>query len=311
MIFALEGIVVLLIATAVARPVTRMRNAASRIAGGDLNTKIDPPGGSRETADLATDLEHMLTQLRTTIEDREHSAEEARQARDTMQRFLADASHELRTPLTALKGYSDLYARDMLQEPGALDRAMNRMGSESERLSQLVAALLELTRHGSPDATNTDRIDLRDIVTDVVDDLKAAFPHRSIDLDIDPDAHSIVIGDAGRLHQALINLGANACQHTESGTPIRIELRSTDTVATIATIDHGPGIEPALADKIFQPFYRADASRSRNGHGGAGLGLAITRQIAEQHGGTVDLVPTPRGGATFSFMLPLETTASC
>ncbi|MGB3635545.1 MAG: HAMP domain-containing sensor histidine kinase [Rubrobacteraceae bacterium] len=309
-IFALESLVVLLIATAVARPVARMSNAAGRIAGGDLDTKIEPPGGSRETADLATDLEHMLLQLRTTIEDREHSAEEARQARDAMQRFLADASHELRTPLTALKGYSDLYAHDMLQEPGALDRAMHRMGSESERLSQLVAALLDLTRHDPPGATNTDRIDLREVLTDVTDDLEAAFPDRNIDLDVDPDAHSIVLGDAGRLHQALINLGANACQHTEPGTAIRIELRSTHTVATVATIDHGPGIEPALADKIFLPFYRADASRSRNGHGGAGLGLAITRQIAEQHGGTVDLVPTPGGGATFSLTLPLEATVS-
>ena len=156
MIFVIVGGIVLLIATAVTRPVTRMSRTANLIADGALDTPIDPPTGSRETADLAVDLEQMVARLTSSLDD-------ANRARDDMRRFLADASHELRTPLTSIKGYSDLYAHDMLDEPGHLDRAMDRVGSESARLTHMVNDMLQLASGEAAPPTKVETVDLAEI----------------------------------------------------------------------------------------------------------------------------------------------------
>ena len=221
-----------------------------------------------------------------------------------MRRFLADASHELRTPLTALKGYSDLYAGNMLDEPGALDRAMARIGDESERLSVLVTDMLALARE-APTSEQAEVFDPCGTVRSVVDDLQAAHPEIPIDLELAPDMECKVFGHAYGLHQAILNVGSNACQHTEPQAGVQFEVAATDTSVVISVIDHGPGIDPAEIDKIFLPFYRPQASRGRDGRGGAGLGLAITHQIIERLDGTVSVTATPGGGATFTLTVPL------
>ena len=247
----------------------------------------------------------MVTRLRSTIDDRERSAADATRARDDMRRFLADLSHELRTPLTALKGYSDLYAGQMLDEAGALDRAMARIGDESERLSDLVNDMLQLARQ-APTPDRSELFDACDIVQVVVDDLRAAHPELDIELDLAPDTDCVLSGRPDRLHQAILNVGSNACQHTDPSGGVQFDVRSTDTELVIKVIDHGPGIDPTEIDKIFLPFYRPDTSRGRDGRGGAGLGLAITNQILERHHGTVGVeATTPGGGATFTLTVPL------
>jgi two-component system, OmpR family, sensor kinase len=330
-VFLLCSLVVWWIAAALARPVTRMTDVANQIAGGALSTDVDPPGGSRETARLAADLQHMLTRLRATIAASDAATRQATEARAAMQRFLADASHELRTPLTALRGYSDLYAGKMLAEEADLDRAMQRIGSESQRLTSLVNGMLQLARDGGTDRRPHQDVDLhhdvdlQQVMADVVHDLRAAYPDHPITAPIsppdgtasspagpspagpsptNPQLTNTVRGDPGLLHQALLNLGANACQHTDPGTAVRFDLSTTATGTTLAVIDHGPGIGPAHAEKIFEPFYRADTSRSRTGSAGAGLGLALAQQIAAQHQAVLAHSTTPGGGATFTLTLP-------
>ncbi|MEM7271766.1 MAG: HAMP domain-containing sensor histidine kinase [Actinomycetota bacterium] len=311
-LLAAQAIAVWLIAARVARPVTDLSDAAHRIAAGELGTSIGPAGrrprGSREIVALTGDLDRMLDRLRVTIAERERAATEAQQAADDMSRFLADASHELRTPLTAVKGYSDLYASGMLAEQD-LDRAMQRIGNESDRLHQLVVDLLDLVRR--PDVRES--VDPAAVVEAVADDLRAANPDRAITVD-GPDRGTLaVIGDPHRLHQAVLNLGANAGHHTPAGSPVSFVitvdgpadgLPGGDGTVEIRVVDRGPGIDPADAEGLFLPFRRGDRSRSRRGAGGAGLGLALTRQIAEQHGGTVHVEPTDGGGATFILALP-------
>ena len=303
-ILALVSAVVWFLIAAMARPITQMAAAATRIADGALDTEIDAPRGSRETAELADDLDRMLRQLRAVIDDRERSAADATAARDDMQRFLADVSHELRTPLTALKGYSDLYAGDMLGEPGALDRAMARIGNESERLGALVNDMLQLARQ-APMSDRTELVDVNDIVEVVVDDLRVAHPTVHIDLDIAVGTDNTVSGQPGQLHQAILNVGSNACQHTQEDSGVQFTVRSTDTDLIIQVSDHGPGIDPDEVDKIFLPFYRHETSRDRDGRGGAGLGLAITHQIVERHHGTITVTSTPGDGAAFTLTVPL------
>ncbi len=303
-LFVLQSLVVWAISNRVSKPVTRMSAVARRIAEGQLDTDIGTPGGTAETAGLAEDLKRMVTRLRSTIADREQAAVAAEASQRDMQRFLADASHELRTPLTALRGYSDLYAGGMLAEGEPLDRAMARVGSESERMHRLVVDMLQVVR----ESTMPEPVEIGPVVQGVSDDLQAAFPGRSIRLGQLDDA--IVFGDAGRLHQAVLNLGANACAHTPSDVDIDIQVTRNGTAVIIDVIDHGPGVPAREAASIFKPFTRGDASRSRREHDGAGLGLAIVASVVDEHSGTVDVRETPGGGATFSISLPLFRPSS-
>ncbi len=303
-LFALQALAIWLIAGLVARPVNRMGEVAHRIAEGELDADVTAPSGPRETADLAADLATMLDRLRNTITQRERSAADAHRARRDMERFMADASHELSTPLTALKGYSDLHAHGMLEGPD-IDRAMARIGSESERLHRLVVELLYLVK----DEHVTQEVDVGAVTSAVVHDVRAAHPGRRIGIEL-PQAPLVVIGDPHRLHQAVLNLLANACNHTPDDVAIEVTVAADGETAEICVIDHGPGIDPAVGDGLFLPFTRGDASRSRRSHDGAGLGLALVRRIAEQHQGAASVEPTEGGGATFVLALPLADAPS-
>ena len=192
----------------------------------------------------------------------------------------------------------------MLAEPGALDRAMSRVGSESVRLHSLVNSMLLLTGGGEPRSRIVSDVDLADVVRAALDDLRAAHPERRLDLQVDRALDARVAGDPARIHQAILNLGANACTDTDAQTPISVLIESTTSALTVSVIDHGAGIDEAEGEEIFLPFYRTDPSRVRNGTSGAGLGLAISQQVAHEHQGSVSVHPTPGGGATFTLRLP-------
>lgn len=297
-----------LLTTLAVRPVTRLATTATRIAGGELQRHVDAPAGSLETAELAQALDLMLVRLRATIADSERAALSASEARDAMRRFLADVSHELRTPLTALKGYSDLYAGGMLDEPGALDRAMTRIGAESERLNGLVTDMLQLARE-APTTEPTESFDATGVIEVVAADLRAAHPDVDVLVEVAPSAHTTIAGQPSRFHQAMLNLGSNACAHATTGTPMHFAVISTETDIIVKVIDHGQGIDPSEADRVFLPFYRSEPGRERNNGGGAGLGLAIASQIIERHNGTITIEPTRGGGATFVLTIPLADTS--
>ena len=309
-IVALESAMAWWLAGRLVRPLAAIAAGANRIAAGALDTQVQPAGGSREVFELSTDIDRMVTRLRSALTERELAAAAATRAHDDMKRFLADASHEFRTPLTALRGYSDLYARGMLSEPGALDRAMSRVGSESGRLHRLVSSLLELTRAREPITPATTDVDVTEVVREVVDDLRAAYPGRQIELEVGAARAGTVVADPDRIHQALLNLGANACTHTDPRTAVVVRLESTPDAVAVSVIDHGAGIVEEERERIFLPFARLDPSRVRAGQvDGAGLGLAVTRQVVDEHGGSVRVVPTPGGGATFVLRLPKDRAA--
>lgn len=307
---ALMAGVVWAVTTSLIRPVTEITATAARIADGDVDTVIGTPSRSKEMVELADDLDRMLATLRAALLDSERSATEAARSRDGIRRLLADMSHELRTPLTALKGYSDLYAGGMLETDDDLDRAMGRIGSESDRLGRLANDMLQLAR-GADGADIVESVDLVEVAHDVVDDLRAAHPELDIDVDIGINAASgpsavLVNGSPGQIHQAVLNLTSNACRYAGSEGGVKVVVGTIADAATVAVVDHGPGIAPEERDRVFLPFYRPDGSRSRDGRGGAGLGLALTRQIVTNHGGSVTIEGTPGGGATVTMTIPTE-----
>ncbi len=309
-IVMLEAAMAWWLAGRLVRPLATMAATANQIADGALDTEVRHAGGSREVSDLSTDIKRMVARLRAALAEREQSEAEATRARDDMRRFLADVSHEIRTPLTALKGYSDLYERGMLAEPGALDRAMSRVGNESVRLHRLVNSMMELARSGEGRSHVVADVDVPQVVRAVVDDLRAAYPERRIDVELGHVVDATVGGDPARIHQAVLNLGANACTHTPTSTPITLVVETPADAVEISVVDHGGGIDEAERTRIFLPFYQADSSRTRHGQGGAGLGLAVTQQIAHDHDGSVSVGPTPGGGSTFTLRLPQGSGAA-
>jgi len=125
------------------------------------------------------------------------------------------------------------------------------------------------------------------------------------DISLDAPTELIVTGDEHQLRQVVANLLGNARKHTPADCPVHVRLLAEAGDAVLEVADEGPGLEPGVAARVFEPFYRADKSRARQS-GGAGLGLAIVAALVEAHGGRVSLSTQPRHGATFSVRLPLH-----
>lgn len=285
------------------RPLTRIEDTAAAIAAGDLTRRVPERSANDEVASLSDSLNAMLTQIEHSFAVRE--ASEAR-----MRQFVADASHELRTPLATVKGYAELYRVGGVTEPEDVASAFRRVEDESSRMARLVEDLLLLTRLDTTPHRPHDDVDLMVVANDVVQDARVRAPGRPLSLHRYGSANGSVIvpGDDFALHQVLTNLVANAVSHTPGDSPVDVFVGQTDSRAVVEIADHGPGISPEAAQRVFERFYRADPSRTRGPGrgGGTGLGLSIVASIVARHGGSVTHRPTPGGGATFRVDLPRQ-----
>ncbi|HEV2140618.1 MAG TPA: ATP-binding protein [Candidatus Dormibacteraeota bacterium] len=297
-VVAATAIIALLIVRIGLRPLEKMGAVAQDIAAGDLSRRVEPATGKTEIGRLGLALNGMLSQIESAFAER--TASNAR-----LRRFVADASHELRTPLTSIRGYSEMLRRGAAESPADADLARRRIEEESIRMTGLVDDMLVLARLDQGRPLEQEPVDLQAIATDAVADARAVAPQREIKL-VSPGS-VVVNGDDTRLRQVLGNLVRNALVHTPPQTPIDINLSTSDSIARLSVADHGPGLPAEDVDRIFEPFYRADPSRSRDS-GGAGLGLSIVSAVVTAHGGRVSVHQTEGGGATFDVELPLAGT---
>jgi len=287
------------------RPLTQIEDIAAAIAAGDLTRRIPEPTTADEVASLSRSLNAMLAQIEQSFAVREASEERMRQ-------FVADASHELRTPLAAVRGYAELFRQGAVTEPEDVAGAMRRIEDEAIRMGGLVEDLLLLTRLDTQRPLERGPVDLTVLAADAVQDARALDSTRQVRLlglsgDIKP---TTIEGDEARLRQVVTNLVGNAVNHTPPGTYIEIAVGSGAGRAKLEVRDHGDGVDPVKARKVFERFYRADASRVRGNGGGNGLGLAIVAAIVNAHGGRVGVAATPGGGATFVVDLPTANSQS-
>ncbi|MFF2030797.1 ATP-binding protein [Arthrobacter sp. NPDC058192] len=286
------------------RPLARVEKTAAAIAAGDLSRRVEVENPGTEVGRLGSSLNAMLAHIETAFAAR--MASEAR-----MRRFAADASHELRTPLVTIRGFSELYRHGALSTPEDVATAMGRIESEAKRMGAMVEDLLLLARIDEQRPLQQKPADLLLLAHDAVVDTQASDRSRTITLtglDGAAPAAAPVLGDEAKLRQVVSNLVGNALRYTPEGSPIEIGVgvRSGPDGAQHSVIevrDHGPGVPDGEAARIFERFYRADTSRTRE-TGGSGLGLAIVAAIVGSHSGSVRVATTDGGGATLVVSIP-------
>src|SRR6266487_4579863 len=201
--------------------------------------------------------------------------------------------------------------------PGDLDRLMQRVEKEAARMGLLVEDLLLLARLDQQRPLARQPVDLLSLAGDAVHDARLLAPARTVDLSVQAGAAFLVIGDEPRLRQVIGNLMSNALTHTPDGTPIEVSIGSgtldprlpgSSPAVTLDVTDHGPGMTPEQAHRVFERFYRKDQARTR-ATGGSGLGLAIVNALVSAHGGVASVRTAPGKGATFRIALPLAPEA--
>jgi two-component system OmpR family sensor kinase len=249
----------------------------------------------------------MLSQIETAFRAQAASESQARASEERMRRFVADASHELRTPLTSIRGFAELYRQGAVADQADVARVMRRVEEEAARMGLLVEDLLLLARLDQQRPLVQEPVDLLSIAADVVLDARARHPQRSITLIAgESPVPPVVLGDDARLRQVATNLVSNAILHTppEASAAVSLQVEGDDAVLRVS--DTGPGMPPAEAARVFERFYRADASRTRaTAQNGSGLGLSIVAALVAAHGGTVEVESRLGVGTTFAVRLPL------
>lgn len=282
-------------------PLRKIEVVAGRIARGDLTQRVPEAAPGTEVGSLSLSLNAMLTQIEASFLARDRSEAKIRQ-------FVSDASHELRTPLAAIRGYGELYRLGAVPEERVGD-IMSRIESESTRMGSLVEDLLLLARLDEKRPLSLTEVDLVQLARNTQSDLEALDSTRAVKVvglqGRKPPAALIVRADQDNLTQVLINLAGNIARYTPPGSPAEIAVGPDQEFAVIELRDHGPGIAPEEQSRVFERFYRTDASRARS-LGGSGLGLSIVADIVAAHGGKVELSQTPKGGLTVTVRLPLE-----
>ncbi|MEY9863107.1 two-component system OmpR family sensor kinase [Catenulispora sp. GAS73] len=308
------------------RPLERVTRTAERVstlslASGEVALDVRVPDADRndEVGRVGASLNRMLGHVEDALARRQ-SVE--RRLRD----FAADAGHELRTPLAAVRGHAELVLRRGGELPDDARHGLTRIEAEARRMGTIVDDLLLLARLDAGRPLESKEVDLTLLVLDAVDDAQAADHAADGDSDRDssitaasvtPTRHEwrldlptdpvTVIGDPHRLAQAVANFVTNARVHTPAGTRVTVGITVHAGRVRLAVEDTGPGLAPDLADRVFDRFTRGDPARSR-ASGSTGLGLAITRAVAEAHGGRVGVLSEP-GRTVFELVLPVESPA--
>ncbi len=293
-------------------PLDRMATTANQItSSGNLAARMPDSGDRAETGRLTSAINTMLDRIQQAFNARLASEQKVRQ-------FAADASHELRTPLTTIRGYAELYRQGALG-PDRLPDAMRRIEQESDRMSRLVAELLELARLDRMSSLDLTETDLALLVRDAVADAAAVEPDRPVYAEAPP--HLIAVVDEPRIRQVLANLLGNVREHTPRGTPTVVRLAEAGQGAVLEVADSGPGMSEEHAARAFDRFHRgAKNSAGEDGRDGpdgnpqsdrtgSGLGLSIVQAIARAHGGEAAIESVPGRGTRVRVWLPTRLAA--
>lgn len=267
-----------IIAGLILAPVRDVRRTAAEISEHDLTRRI-PVQGRDDIAALAEQFNAMLDRLQDAFA--------------TQRQFVDDVSHELRTPITIVRGNLELLGDDPVER----QEVVRLCTDELDRMTRIVEDLLVLAKAERPDFATPATVSLAELTSDVETKIRTLGDRRWV---LEHLGEGAVVVDEQRVTQAMVQLAQNAVQHTEAGSEIRIGSRLRQGAALLWITDHGPGIDPERAERIFERF-----THDGPHPGGAGLGLAIVRAIADAHRGRVRVWSRPGEGATFTLELPV------
>lgn len=273
------------------RPIAEINRAAQRISGTDLDADIPTTGSGDELDQLANTLNDMVARIRRSVE--------------RMQRFSANAAHELRTPLNALRSRLEV----TLENQRSSDEYRKILGETAEQvagLSDSVHAMLRLAQSEAGLAPeHRVAVPIAPLLEEVADFFGPLAEEQGLALELGPVGAGTVSGEPAWLRQAVANLVDNAIRYTPEGGVIRLAAQREEggRSVVISVADTGPGILAAELERIFEPFHRLRGEQAPGS--GAGLGLAIAREIARAHGGDVAVESAPGRGSRFSVRLPL------
>lgn len=278
-----------------------IERATHEVAARNLSVRVPTGTDGSEVALLGESINRMLSRVEESFDAQAASEKRMRQ-------FVSDASHELRTPLATIRGYAELYRLGGVPDDG-VERAMSRIESESERMAHLVDDLLQLARLDERRKIHMQSVDLATTALNTVQDFHVRAPDWPADvigLDGGEPTAVVVTADQEKVTQVITNLMSNVLTHTPEGTPLEVAVGvdpERPDVGVVEVRDHGPGISPEESERLFERFYRTDASRSRVS-GGSGLGLAIVSAIMAIHDGQASVHETPGGGLTIRLEFP-------
>ncbi len=287
-------IIVIVFASKLSLPITRMRDTALELAEGNYNSKT----GIRrhdEIGDLAKTVDILSEKLL------ENDIE--RKKLDQMRLdFFANVSHELRTPITVVRAYTETLVDGVVKDEEKVGQYYNRMLTECKSMERLVGDLLILSKMQNPDfVIEKEPVSLHQVFDDILRSAGAIAEKKNITIEIDnDDPISMILGDYDRLRQMFIVILDNAIKFSEENKTIHIKLSNTDKIK-VTIRDEGVGIEASDLPNIFEKFYK---SNLRQNASGTGLGLAIAKQIAIKHDGTIEVDSTPGVGTEFIFTFP-------
>jgi len=270
------------------QPLTKMAADAQAITTETLDRRLTVPSATTELERLATSFNHVLERLGSALA--------------TQRRFMADASHELRTPVSIMRTAADVTLSQPVRDEEDYREALATVSQQTSRLTRLVDDMLVLARAdagGYPVIMAP--VDLTGVVHDCIRELSVRADDKAIAIrsELEPIA---LRGDEALLRRMLSNLLGNALTYTPRGGTVTVTLARSDDGVVLRVADTGPGIAPEDRERVFERFVRLDAARTT---GGAGLGLAIARWVAEAHGGGVRILSSGPGGSVFAATLPV------
>lgn len=287
-------VIVIVFATELSMPITRMRITAMELAAGKYNSKT---GISRndEIGDLAKTVDILSEKLL------ENDIE--RKKLDQMRLdFFANVSHELRTPITVIRAYTETLADGVVNETEKVNQYYDRMLTECKSMERLVGDLLTLSKMQNPDfVIEKEPVNLQQVFDDIIRSAGAIAEKKSIKIKTFKDSPiSMILGDYDRLRQMFMIILDNAIKFSEENKNVHIKLSKSDKIV-VSIKDEGVGIESSDLGNIFEKFYK---SNLRHNASGTGLGLAIAKQIAMKHEGNIDVYSTFGVGSEFIFTFP-------
>jgi signal transduction histidine kinase len=294
MMVVFAGIIGWLLSTQALRPVGYMIDELEAITDGrSLHRRLlAPHGQAEELARLSTALNALLARLEASF--------------SALRRFVADASHELKTPLTVMRAGVEHALTDPTVAPEALP-ALEETLQGVRRMTELVDALLTLARADEGRLElHKEPVDLGEVLAEVHETAQILGEEAGVDVALElPEEPVLVEADRARLRQLVMNLADNAVKYTPTGGRAWLTLTATPDAASVSVRDTGIGIAPGDVGRVFDRFWRADLARSRTGdRPGIGLGLSISKWIAEAHGGSIAVTSRPGRGSTFTVTLP-------